>query len=159
MVFPAILSTLQPFQICIFNRKNHKLTFSNGCQLMGKRFLANLHGSLDSTCKSKISQISTRCQIWGPFHNFDPKQKNERFTLVSFMVFPAILSTLQPFQICIFNRKNSELTFSNGHQLMGKRCMANLHGSLGSTCRIRIQKFPSDVRSWGGEGSIPQLWS
>ena len=31
--------------------------------------------------------------------------RNERFTLISFMGFPAILSTLQPFQICIFNRK------------------------------------------------------
>ena len=71
MGFPAILSTLQPFQICIFNRKNSKLTFSNGPQLMGKRFMANLQTSLDSTYKSRISQISTRCQNWwDPFHNF-----------------------------------------------------------------------------------------
>ena len=68
MGFPAILSALQPFQICIFNRK---LTLSNGPQLMGKRFMANLHASLDSTCKSRISKISTRCQIpGGPFHYF-----------------------------------------------------------------------------------------
>ena len=36
---------------------------------------------------------------------FDPELRNERFTLISFMGFPAILSTLQPFQIYIFNRK------------------------------------------------------
>ena len=36
---------------------------------------------------------------------FDPELRNERFTLISFMGFPAILSTLQPFEICIFNRK------------------------------------------------------
>ena len=29
--------------------------------------------------------------------------RNERFTLISFMGFPAILSTLQPFQMCILN--------------------------------------------------------
>ena len=27
--------------------------------------MANLHASLDSTCKGRISQISTRCHIWG----------------------------------------------------------------------------------------------
>ena len=37
--------------------------------------------------------------------------RNERLTLKSFMGFPAILSALQPFQICIFNTKNSKLTF------------------------------------------------
>ena len=36
---------------------------------------------------------------------FDPELRNERFTLISFMGFPAILSTLQPFEICIYNRK------------------------------------------------------
>ena len=35
---------------------------------------------------------------------FDPELRNERFTLISFIGFPAILSTLQPFEICIFNR-------------------------------------------------------
>ena len=71
MGFPAILSALQPCQICIYNTKKSKLTLSNGSQLMGKRFVANLHESLDSTCKSRISKISTRCQNQGgPFHNF-----------------------------------------------------------------------------------------
>ena len=46
---------------------------------------------------------------WGgvystPFATFDPELRNERFTLISFMGFPVILSTLQPFEICIFNR-------------------------------------------------------
>ena len=69
--FPAILSALQPFQICIFNKKYSKLTFSNGPQLMRKRFMANLHASLDSTFKSRISKMSMRCQSCrGPFHNF-----------------------------------------------------------------------------------------
>ena len=35
---------------------------------------------------------------------FDPELRNERFTLISFIGFLAILSTLQPFEICIFNR-------------------------------------------------------
>ena len=78
MGFPTILSALQPFQIYIFNRKYRKLTFSNGPQLMGKRFMANLHASLDSTCKSRISKISTRCRILGGsnFTTFDPDPKN-----------------------------------------------------------------------------------
>ena len=48
-----------------FQQTNSKLTFSHGSQLMGKRFMTNLHASLDSTCKSRISKISTRCQNWG----------------------------------------------------------------------------------------------
>ena len=65
MGFPAILSALQPFQIGIFNRIYTKFTYSNGPQLMGKRFMANLHASLDSTCKSRKCPI-----LGGPFHNF-----------------------------------------------------------------------------------------
>ena len=52
------------------------LTFSNGYQLMGKRFMAHLHSKLTSllmgkrfrhlhTCKSGISKISTRFQNQG----------------------------------------------------------------------------------------------
>ena len=91
--------------------------------------MANLHASLDNTWKSRFSKISTYVSLGvvGPFNNFDPEcrngvknfsnlgevisttfhleLRNERFTLISFMGFPAILSTLQPFQICIFNRK------------------------------------------------------
>ena len=70
MGFPAILNTLQPFHMCIFNGNQSQLTFSNWPQVMGKRFMANLHASLDSTWKSRFSKISTRCHIWGgTFHN------------------------------------------------------------------------------------------
>ena len=34
-------------------------------KLMGKRFMENLHASLDSTCKSSISKMSARCHIQG----------------------------------------------------------------------------------------------
>ena len=190
MGFPAILSRLQPFQICIYNRKHSKLTFSNGSQLMGKRFMANLHASLESTCNSKISKIYIRCQNWGgqsPFTmsrlnlswkilgeiligqmggliishqmsepggvhttTLDAELRNASFALISFMGFPAILSTLQPFQICNYNRKYSKLTFSNGCQLMNKRFMANLHASLESTCKSRISKIYIRCQNWGG---------
>ena len=91
--------------------------------------MANLHGSLERICKSRIPHISTRCQNWGVNHlsTFDPELRNVSFALISFMVFPAILSTLQPFQICAYKRNYSKLTFSNDSQLMGKRFMANLH--------------------------------
>ena len=65
-----------------------------------------------------IPQLWSWTQIW-------------KFCIDIFMGFPSILSTLQPFQICIFNRKNSKLSFSNGSQLMGKRFMANF------ACTIR----------------------
>ena len=63
--------------------------------------MANLHASVESTCKSRISKIATRCQNWGANHlsTFDAEFRNESFALISFMGFPAILSTLQPFQI------------------------------------------------------------
>ena len=86
---------------------------------------------------------------------FDPKLTNERFTMISFMGFPTILSALQPFQICIFNRKNSKLTFSNGPQLMGKRFMANLLASLDSTCKSRISKIFTRCHTLGGPFSQP----
>ena len=150
MEFPAILSALQLFQICIFNRKNSKLTFSNGSQLMGKRFMANLHASMDSTCKSRISKISTRCPELG-LHSttFDPELRNESFALISFMGFPTILSTLQPCQIRIFNRKNSKLTFSNGSQLMGKGLWQICMHHWTVHAKVEFPKFPPDVRTWG----------
>ena len=92
---------------------------------------------------------------------FDPELRNEGFTLISFMGFSVILSAFQPFQIYIFNRKGSKLTFSNGSQLMGKRFMANLYTSLDSKSKSKISKisyvlgvhshvhFPLDVRSLG----------
>ena len=118
---------------------------------MGKRFMANLHASLESTCKSNISKIATRCQNWGGDHlsTFDSELRNVSFALISFMGFPAILSTLQPFQICIYNRKYCKLTFSNGSQLMGKRFMANLHASLESACKSNISKIVTRCQHWG----------
>ena len=105
MGFPTILSTLQPFQICIFNRTYSKLTYSNGPHVMGKRFMAHLHASPYRTWKSRFSQISTRSPGGGVHSTtVHVELRNERFTLICFMGFPAILSTLQPFQICVFNR-------------------------------------------------------
>ena len=69
MGFSAILSALQPFQIYILNRENGKLTFSNGPQLMEKRFMVNCHASLDSPCKSRISKLS---HVGGHSTTFDP---------------------------------------------------------------------------------------
>ena len=110
--------------------------------LMGKRFMANLHASFESTCKSRIYKISTRFRTGG-IHSitFDAELRNVGFPLISFMGFPAILSALQPFQICIYNWKYSKLTFSHGSHLMGKRFMANLHASFESTCKSRIYKI------------------
>ena len=85
---------------------------------------------------------------------FDPELRNEIFTLISFMGFSAILSALQPLQICIFNRKYMKFTFSNGPQLMGKRFMANLHPSLDTTWENRISMISTNVSPGG---SIPQL--
>ena len=83
-----------------------KLTFSNGSQLMRKRFVANLHGSLESTYKSRISKISTRCQKWGVHSTtFDAELRNVSFALISFMGFPAILSALQPFKSAFWKEK------------------------------------------------------
>ena len=155
MGFPALLSALQPFQICIYNRKYRTLTFSNGSQLMGKRFMANLHASLESVCKSRISKISTRCQNWGVYSTtFDAELRNASFAFISFMQFPAILSALQPFQICIYNRKYCKLIFSNGSQMMGKRFMANLHASLESTCKSRISNISTRCQNWGGANHL-----
>ena len=105
--------------------------------------MANLHASLDSTCKSRISKIFMLGQ-GGSFHNFDPKLRNERFTLIwQFCI---------QFQICIFNTKNSKWTFSNGPQLMEKRFMAN-------SCIIGqyMQKKNFKISHVGSGGSIPQL--
>ena len=83
------------------------------------------------------------------FSTFDPELRNISFALISFMGFPAIVSALQPFQICIHKRKYSKLTFSNGSQLMGKRFMANLHWLLESTCKSRIPNISTRCQKWG----------
>ena len=44
----------------------------------GERLMVNLHASLDSIGKSRISQISTRCQFMGVHSTtFDPELRNE----------------------------------------------------------------------------------
>ena len=57
--------------------------------------------------------------------NFNAEPRNVSFALISFMGFPAILSTLQPFKICIYNKKYSKLTFfkwlsADGEKVYGK---------------------------------------
>ena len=156
MGFPILLSTLQPFQMCIHNRKYSKWTFSHDSQLMGNKFMANLHASLESTCKSRISKTATWCQNWGVNHlsTFDADLRNVSFALISIMGFPIILSTLQPFQMCIYHRKYSKRTFSHDSQLMGNKFMANLHASLESTCKSRISKIATRCQNWGGQSSF-----
>ena len=112
------------FQICIFNTKNSKLTFSNGPQLMEKVY-GKLSCIIGQYMQKKNFKTFSSCVTGGSFHIFDPKLRNERFALISFVQFLAILSALQSLLICIFNRKNGKLTFSNGPQLMEKRFMAN----------------------------------
>ena len=175
MGFPKILSALQPLQMCIYNGKYSKLTFSNDSQLMGNRFIANLHALLESTCKSRLSRLPPDVRTGGPiiFHyvqakselknlgeilvrwgvnhlpTFDADLRNVSFALISFMGFPKILSALQPFQICIYNGKYSKLTFSNDSQLMGNRFIANLHASLESSCKSRISWIATRCQNWG----------
>ena len=69
------------------------------------------------------------------------------------MGFPPILSTLQPFKICIYNRNYIKLTFSNGSHLIGKRCMANLHASWGVHAKVEFPRFPPYIRT-GGQSSL-----
>ena len=60
---------------------------------MGNMFMANLHTSLESTCKSRISKIATRCQtLRGVNHlsTFDADLRNVSFAMITFMGFPAI---------------------------------------------------------------------
>ena len=44
---------------------------------------------------------------------FDADLRNVSFAMITFMGFPAILSALQPFEMCIYNRKYNKLTFSH----------------------------------------------
>ena len=59
--------------------------------------------TFDPELRNTVNKFSN---LWGVHSTtFHLELRNERFTLISFMEFPAILNTLQPFQICIFNRK------------------------------------------------------
>ena len=163
-------------EICIYNRKYSKGIFSHDSQLTGNRFMANLHASLRVHAKVEFPRLSPDVRTGGSiiFHyvkakyeiknfmrdpvqtvgvnhlsTFDADLRNVSFALISFMGFPAILSTLQPFQMGIYNRKYSKWTFSNDSQWMGNRFMANLHASLESTCKNRISKIATRCQNWG----------
>ena len=72
------------FQISIFNKKS-KLTFSNGPQLMEKHLWQIVMHHWTVHAKEEFQNFSS----WvtgGSFHIFDPKLRNERFTLISFVV-------------------------------------------------------------------------
>ena len=106
MGFPAILSALQPFQICIYNRKYSKLTFSDGSQLMGKGLWQICMHHWRVHAKVEFPRFPPDVRTRGVHSTtFDAELRNIHFALISFMGFPAILSALQPFQICIYNRK------------------------------------------------------
>ena len=61
--------------------------------------------TFDPVLRNKVKKFSHVGLQGGTFNNFDPELRNERFTLISFMEFHTILSTLQPFEIYTFNRK------------------------------------------------------
>ena len=133
---------------------------------MNLKFFSNPRGA-KPTCNTHLTPMKYETEIivwsnvnvlytipWVHFTTFYPELRNERFTLISFMGFPAILSALQPFQICICNRKIRKFTFSNGPQLMGTMFMANLYASLDSTCKSRTEQISTRCQI---RGSIPQL--
>ena len=80
---------------------------------------------------------------------FDLEVRNVTYALISLMGFPAILSTLQPFQICIYKRKYSKLTFSNGSQLMGKGLWQIYMHHWRVHAKVEFPRFPPDVRTGG----------
>ena len=137
-----MLGAIQPSQMCIFNKKYSKLTFSNGPQLMRKGLWQICMHHWTVHAKVEFQKCPWDVSLAGVHSTtLDPELRNERFTLISFMGFPAMLGAIQPSQMCIFNKKYSKLTFSNGPQMMRKSFMANLHASLDSTCKSRISKM------------------
>ena len=85
---------------------------------------------------------------------FDPELRNEGFALISFMGYPAILSTLQPLQICIYKRKYSKLTFLNGSQVMGKGLWHISMHHWTVHAKVEFPRFPPDVRTRKGRSII-----
>ena len=225
MGFPAILSALQPFQFCIYKRKYSKLTFSNGSQLMGKRFVAHLPCIIgeymqkwnfqdfhqmsepgregESSCHHVQAKSELKNLNWHPGHS-DGGSSSSTYSKLTFSNvsgwgkggvtnlhasfeahFPrlppdfrtrgdpgtqickvlhsyllwgysAILSTLQPFQICIYKGKYSKLTFSNGSQLMGKGLWQISMHHWRVHAKVEFPRFPPDVRTRKGESIIFQ---
>ena len=70
---------------------------------MGNRFMANPWSDTSLDVRSGgVNHLST----------FDADLRNVSFAMITFMGFPAILSALQTFETCIYNRKYNKLTFS-----------------------------------------------
>ena len=132
------------FQICIFNTKKSKLTFSNGPQLMEKAY-GKFSCIIGQYMQKKNIKIFS-CWVRGVHSTtFDPKLRNERFTLIFFM----------GFQICIFNTINGKLTFSNGPQLMEKSLWQIVMHHWTVHAKVEFQNFPILCH----RGFIPHLWS
>ena len=67
-------------------------------------------GVYSTTFDTQLRNDVKKFPISGGVHSttLHHELRNERFTLISFIGFAAILITLQPFQICICNRKYSK---------------------------------------------------
>ena len=89
---------------------------------------------------------------------FDLELRNVSFELISFMGFPAILCALQPYQICIFKRKYSKLSFSNGSQLMGKALWHICMHHWRVHAKLELPRFPTDFTTRGSQSSF-NFWS
>ena len=151
------------WQICMHHWTVHeKVDFPT----FSTRYLARgvYSTTFDPVLRNEVKKFSHVGLQGGGVHSttFDPELRNERFTLISFMGFPPILSTLQHFK-CIFSIENrSKLTFSNGPHVMGKRFMANLHASLYSTWKSRFSKISFRCQHGGGyvprNGPVHKIW-
>ena len=89
--------------------------------------------------------------LGGGFHSttFDPELRNESFALMSFMGFPAILSTLQPFQICILIEKIANQHFQMAHSWWGKGLWQIWMHHWTVHAKVELPGFPTDVRTGG----------
>ena len=78
------------------------------------------------------------------------------------MGFPAILSTSEPFQICIFNRKYSKLMFQMALSWWEKGLWQICMHHWTVHTKVESQKCPWDVRSWWESiplnGPIHKIW-
>ena len=156
-----------------FQQKIEYINISNVPQVMEKWFMANLHTSLDSTWKSRISIISTRCQnlewgsiqqlfilksemnlkifpIWGCFIPQLLILNSEMKDLHWYLIWLSCnIKHITAISNLHFNRKQSTLTYSNVPQVMKKWFMANLHASLDSTWKSRISIISTRFRLEG----------
>ena len=121
---------------------------------MGKSFMTHLCPSLESTCKSRISNISTRYQNQGgqSITTFDAQLRNISSTFTSFMGLPVISNALQPFS-------KSPLTLGNAvneHFQMTPSWWQKAFidkfacPSLDSTCKSRISNISTRYQTCRG---------